>query len=104
MADVVHLMPRWTQQDWMSDAACQGKTEHFFPPHGEQAEARAIREAKAMAICVTCPVMLDCRSYARHHREQGFWGGENDDQRLEVRRRSNRHRRLPAGPGVAASG
>ena len=78
MAEVVHLMPRWTQQDWMSDAACPGQTEHFFPPHGEQAEARGVREARAGAICRTCSVILDCRSYARHHREQGYWGGEND--------------------------
>jgi WhiB family redox-sensing transcriptional regulator len=88
MADVLHLMPRSTQQDWRSSAACTGKTEHFFAPHGEQAEARGIREAKAMAICRVCPVILDCRSYARTHRELGFWGGENDEQRQDARRRS----------------
>ena len=89
MADVVHLLPRWTQQDWMADGACRGRTEHFFPPFGEQADARAVREARAAAICRVCPVLLDCRSYARRHKEQGFWGGENDDQRIEVRRRAN---------------
>lgn len=104
MADVVRLMPRWTQQDWMSDAACGGQTEHFFPPHGEQAEARAAREARAAAICRTCPVILDCRSYARRHREQGFWGGENDDQRLEARRRARAVDAAPRHGSVAASG
>ena len=94
MADVVHLLPRWTQQDWMSAAACHGETQHFFPPHGEQADARAVREARAAAICRTCPVLLTCRDYARRHREQGFWGGENDDQRLEARRRANAGPRL----------
>jgi WhiB family redox-sensing transcriptional regulator len=102
MADVVHLLPRWTQQDWMSEAVCTGKTEHFFAPHGEQAEARAVREARALAICRVCPVILDCRSYARHHRELGFWGGENDDARQEARRRTLGRR--PAGGSVAASG
>ncbi|MBW3611323.1 MAG: hypothetical protein KY438_07305 [Actinobacteria bacterium] len=34
----------------MRDSACKGQTEHFFPPHGEQAEAREQREAVARAI------------------------------------------------------
>ncbi len=90
MADVVHLMPRWTQQDWMADGICGGQTELFFPPHGEGADARAIREARAGVICGQCPVIVDCRQYARHHREQGFWGGEGDEARYEARRRGNR--------------
>ena len=73
----------------MADGACRGQTEHFFPPFGELADARAVREARAAAICRVCPVLLDCRSYARHHREQGFWGGENDEQRIEAQRRAD---------------
>lgn len=89
LAEVVYLTPRWSQQqDWGQEAACKGETRHFFAPHGEQAEAREKREAVARAICVTCPVILVCREYARRHRELGFWGGENDDQRLEYRRRA----------------
>jgi WhiB family redox-sensing transcriptional regulator len=88
MADVVPLKARWTQQDWMAEAVCHGRTALFFPPHGEHAEARERREARAKAVCLTCPVLLPCRDYARRHREQGFWGGENDEQRIELRRRS----------------
>jgi WhiB family redox-sensing transcriptional regulator len=105
MADVIHLMPRWTQQEWMAEAVCSGQTEHFFPPHGEQADARAVREIRAAAICRTCPVILECRDDARRHREQGFWGGENDEQRIEHRRRGNpRTRPAAVHPQVAASG
>lgn len=78
----------------MGDAACKGQTDHFFAPHGEQAEAREQREAVARAICLVCPVLLPCREYARRHREQGYWGAENDDQRMEVRRRMQRRPRL----------
>lgn len=106
MADVVYLMPRWTQQEWMSCSACKGKTAHFFPPHGEQAEAREKREAIAHSICMSCPVLLECREYARRNREQGYWGGENDEERVEARRRRGRSRPLPVnattGDGVAA--
>ncbi len=86
----------------MADGVCRGKTNIFFPPHGEQAEARERREAVARALCVTCPVLMECRDYARRHREQGFWGGENDEQRLEIRRRSRTtERRVVAGSLLA---
>lgn len=81
----------------MADAACKGQTHHFFAPHGEQAEAREQREGIARTFCVRCPVLLSCREYARRHREQGYWGAENEDQRLEARRRTMR----PAGSGAA---
>jgi WhiB family transcriptional regulator, redox-sensing transcriptional regulator len=104
MADVVALKARWTQQDWMAEAVCRGKTALFFPPHGEQAEARERREARARAVCLTCPVRLPCRDYARRHREQGFWGGENDEQRIELRRRTRGVPRHVLLPPVAAGG
>ena len=88
MAEVVVLLPRWTQQDWMADGRCKGQTELFFAPFGEQAEPREAREAIARAICLRCPVLDPCREYARRNREQGFWGGENDEQRAEHRKRA----------------
>ena len=87
---VIELLPRWVQQEWMEQGACKGQTHHFFAPHGEQAEAREAREAIAASICNTCEVLLVCREYARRNREQGFWGGENDEQRIEHRRRAAR--------------
>ncbi len=99
------LLTRRTQQLWMAEAECKGQTHHFFPPHGEQAEAREHREAIARSICVRCPVLLPCREYARRHREQGYWGAENDDERLEARRPPQRYRPVPAiDPPVAAQG
>jgi WhiB family redox-sensing transcriptional regulator len=79
---------RWVQQDWMSEAACKGQTQWFFAPHGEQADARERREAVAMTICTGCNVLLECREYARRNREQGFWGGENDEERITARRKA----------------
>jgi Transcription factor WhiB len=104
LADVVSLLPRWTQQTWMTQAACRGRTGLFFPPFGEQPDAREAREAVAGRICRVCPVLVTCREYARRHREQGFWGGENDEQRLAVRRRGRVGPAAPAGPhdGVVA--
>ena len=90
MADVVQLQPLWMQQDWMEHAACRGLTHLFFPPHGEQAEARERREAVARTVCHGCAVLAECRDFARAQREQGFWGGENEDERRAARRRAAR--------------
>jgi len=75
------LPPRWTQQAWMAHAACRGQTALFFPPLAERPQARARREAKAEAICLECPVMRQCRLFARLHREYGYWGAESEEER-----------------------
>lgn len=87
----------------MTDAACKGQTHHFFAPHGEQAEARELREAVARGICVRCPVVLTCREYARRHHELGYWGAENDDERLDARRQARRHQRTIDGDAPVAA-
>ena len=66
---------------WMVDAACKGQTALFFPPPGERPEAREAREAKARALCHSCPAMRSCREFAREHREYGFWGAESEEER-----------------------
>jgi WhiB family redox-sensing transcriptional regulator len=93
---VIELLPRWVQQEWMELGCCKGQTQYFFAPHGEQQEAREAREAIAASICGGCSVIDVCREYARRNREQGFWGGENDEQRIAARRRANRQRAAAA--------
>ena len=66
---------------WMAKAACRGAAHIFFAPPGERAEAREAREARARAICHTCPIMSPCRTSAREHLEYGFWGGESEEER-----------------------
>ncbi len=81
MDDRITLPARWTQQNWMQQAACAGQTELFFAPHAERPQARVRREAKARRVCQTCPVIFECRRYARLHLEYGFWGGESEEER-----------------------
>jgi len=78
---LARLLPRWTQQAWMAEGQCSGRTELFFPPPAERPQSRVRREAQARAVCADCPVMLECRSYARINREHGFWGGESEEER-----------------------
>ena len=77
----VLLLPRWTQQSWMDDAACRGRTQLFFAPKAERPQARARREVRARELCMSCPAQLECRTFARDNREYGLWGGESEDER-----------------------
>lgn len=70
-----------TREPWMDNAACKGRLELFFGIAGERPERRVRREAAARLICASCPVMHPCRSLARRNRENGFWGGENEEER-----------------------
>lgn len=79
-SDVIEL-GTWSGRAWMADAACRGKTSLFFPPLAERPQARARREAKAAKLCAECPSRVRCRDFARNHREFGYWGGENEEQR-----------------------
>ena len=66
---------------WMDDAACKGRTTLFFGIAGERPERRVRREAQARKMCAECPVLEPCRDMARINRENGFWGGETEEER-----------------------
>ena len=66
---------------WMDDAICKGRTNLFFPPKAERPQARVRREAQARKLCNSCPVQLQCQSFARGNREYGYWGGESEEER-----------------------
>jgi WhiB family redox-sensing transcriptional regulator len=67
--------------EWMDDAVCKGRTNLFFGIAGERPERRVRREETARRLCATCPVLVQCRDMARRSRENGFWGGENEEER-----------------------
>jgi WhiB family redox-sensing transcriptional regulator len=70
-----------TDDRWMSDAACKGLTNLFFPAAAERPQARDRREVMARSVCGNCRVASMCQIYARDNHEYGFWGGEAEDER-----------------------
>jgi WhiB family redox-sensing transcriptional regulator len=66
---------------WMDDAACKGRSALFFGIPGERPERRVRREAQARKVCSGCAVESACREWARHNGENGFWGGESEEER-----------------------
>ena len=83
-------------ETWELDAACaeQGLLDVFFGPDRERHEARLEREARAKAICAGCEVRAPCLITALREQWQGVWGGTNEEERAEIRRRARQH---PAG-------
>ena len=66
---------------WMDDAACTGRMALFFGIPAERPERRARREAQARTVCSGCAVLAECREWARRNGENGFWGGESEEER-----------------------
>lgn len=88
--------PEHLDRGWFARAVCVGRHELFFPIVGESAFERIGRERSAKRVCATCPVIDDCRTWARAHREPGIWGGENDSERAAAGFR-------PVTPGLKVS-
>lgn len=76
----------------MDDAECHSEdSELFFAGDGELKAERKIRERKAKAVCMRCPVRHKCLDVAIDRNEKaGVWGGLNEDQIASERRRRTR--------------
>ena len=73
-----------TEELWQVKASCRGpQAAVFFPPTSvERKDEKEEREARAKAICTTCPVRKPCLEYAIRIREpHGIWGGLNEVER-----------------------
>lgn len=80
-----------TDWSWQERAECRGEDLGlFFAPDSERRPEREIRECRAKAICMRCPVVGACLDAAIERREVGVWGGLGDDERQAERRRRQR--------------
>ncbi|HEX7355058.1 MAG TPA: WhiB family transcriptional regulator [Mycobacteriales bacterium] len=72
--------------EWQLRGACRHEdSELFFHPYGEREPSRGRRERAALAVCATCPVLLQCRTYALRAREPyGVWGGLTETDRQDI--------------------
>lgn len=77
--------PGFDEADFFADAACAEPDvdpDLFFGHEGEMSDQRARRVRAAKAVCAGCPVLLECRGWARRHRlPAGVWGGETAYER-----------------------
>lgn len=73
------------REEWMDQAACNGKPNRWwFPAQGESNQPLARR---ARQICAGCPVRTECGDYReRTNTRHGIWGGELQNERQKRRR------------------
>lgn len=71
---------------WKDAAACKGMdVENFFDIY----EKDPITAAAMDERCITCPVMVECGTFAQKHNQEGLWGaiywnnGRPDEKRNE---------------------
>ena len=76
-----------------TDIPCAGKTELFFADPEDEVELDD--PSIAEDICLDCPIMLQCRQFARQTgQEYGVFGGESAQKRakfLRAQRRRKKH-------------
>lgn len=81
---------------WMAAGACRDHpTDLFYPSRTLATEERrrngsTAAERRAVAICRTCPVRVECAAYAIETNEVwGVWGGLTELQRHQLRKRGD---------------
>lgn len=87
--------------DWRHHAACLDHDPELFFPIGDSDPAR-LQAEDAKRICRTCPVIERCAQWAIESRmEHGVWGGLDETQLGNIRRRrTGPTRREPARCGT----
>lgn len=85
------------EPDWRDQSACRREDPDLFAPDGTTGKwVEVIEQAKA--ICNRCPVREICLNWALDTRQHsGIWGGLTEDERWNLRRRSNRNTAKPRG-------
>lgn len=68
---------------WQLAGSCRRENpDVFFHPEGERGPARRNRDITAKAVCLTCPVLPNCREHAlRVHEPYGVWGAMTEYER-----------------------
>ena len=103
---IVWIPGEFDERAWRRWAACRDIDPAVFFPVGLTGPAiQQIAEAKA--ICRGCPVRLVCLQYAlATHQDDGVWGGHDEGERRELRRRWRRMgsplRFVPGAPTAGA--
>lgn len=73
-----------SDQGWRQKGLCHADPDLWFPEG--HAGGRAAKEAAAVQICHTCPVLADGRTWVLSTREpHGVWGGLTEAQRTSLR-------------------
>jgi WhiB family redox-sensing transcriptional regulator len=90
ITSILSIPAEFDHQAWRRSAACRDiNLALFFPVGSTGAAIHQIAAAKS--VCRECPVRLACLQYALEtHQDDGVWGGHDEVERRELRRRRRR--------------
>ena len=98
---VVWIPREFDERSWRRSAACRDVDPKVFFPVGLTGPAIP-QIAAAKVICGRCPVRMACLQYALvSYQEFGVWGGYDEEERRNLRRRwrsLGRPLRIVSGP------
>jgi len=86
-------MGRWyhiaRDESWKDEAACAGEDpELFYPDVHDQRRFYNRQVCAALQICMECPVVDECLSYALStDTNHGIWGGMTEMERAKLKGR-----------------
>lgn len=74
--------------NWSEQGSCRDMgPEQLFFPVGDDAHTR-LQTAAAKTVCSTCPVVVECRTWALDSaQETGVWGGTSESERRALKHR-----------------
>ncbi|MDP9243025.1 MAG: WhiB family transcriptional regulator [Actinomycetota bacterium] len=76
--------------NWVQQARCRDEDPELFFPIGSTGPA-AVQVEAAKAVCLSCPVRLDCLEWAlATAQDAGVWGGLSEEERRALRRARRR--------------
>lgn len=74
--------------NWRHRANCLAHDPELFFAVGTSGPA-LLQVAEAKAVCATCPVAAECLTWAMDNgQDAGVWGGLDEDERRELKRRA----------------
>ena len=78
------------RMEWTGSALCIGEEPELFFPVGST-EPALEQTVRAKAICLRCPVILECLEWSlATAQDAGVWGGLSEEERREIRRERRR--------------
>ncbi len=81
---------------WRTRAICRDTDPDLFFPVGTTGQA-LVQIAMAKQVCRECPVSKDCLDYALEtNQDAGIWGGLDEEERRDIRRRQSGRQRPTA--------
>lgn len=91
-----NLRPIAEDWEWQYKGNCAKLDPNiFFLDGGERMSVKDKKEEQAKAVCVGCPVILDCLTHALSVPEYfGVWGGTTPEERELLRKKAKLNNKL----------